>query len=205
MGAVAKRSAGTRSFGSQLRSWEARRWLAAVAAAAATVIVVAIPTDMIDTPLFTRDIPVTWWAWPVLIINGMLAGLVAATYVARRDPPPSEAAQDDTDSWNDTEKSAPARRRGRRQKDSGSKFGTVGGIATFFAVGCPVCNKLVLIALGYTGAIQFFEPIQPYLALGAIALLGWAFVARVRRERSCPLPGATTQPQQLSQVDQIRT
>lgn len=149
-----------RSFAAELRQWQPRRWWFAAAAAAVTVVVVAIPTDMIDTPLFTRDIPVTWWAWPVLIVNGILAGLVAATYVARRD----------------------------QGKESGGKFGTVGGLATFFAVGCPVCNKLVLLALGYTGAIQFFEPIQPYLGLGAIALLGWAFVARVRRERVCPLP-----------------
>ncbi len=61
-------------------------------------------------------------------------------------------------------------------------------------MGCPVCNKLVLLALGYTGAIQFFEPVQPYLAAGAIALLAWALAARVRRERACALrtsPAAT--------------
>lgn len=178
--------AAARSFGAELRQWEPRRWLFAAAAAVVTVVVVAIPTDMIDTPLFTRDIPVTWWAWPVLIVNGILAGLVAATYVARRDQAPagrraSTAGTDDVADSGDSDAS-PA-----NGKDRGGKFGTVGALVTFFAVGCPVCNKLVLLALGYTGAIQFFEPIQPYLALGAIALLGWAFVARVRRERVCPL------------------
>lgn len=149
-----------RGFLAELRTWPARRWWFALAAAAATVLVVAVPTDMIDTPLFTRDVPVTWWAWPVLILNAVLAGLVGATYVARRDE---------------------ARR-------SGGTWGVVGGLATFFAVGCPVCNKLVLLALGYAGALQFFEPIQPYLAGSAIALLAVAFVLRVTRERSCPLP-----------------
>lgn len=189
MSDVVTKPAADPSFTGQLRSWEPRRWWSAAVAAVITVIVVAVPTDMIDTPLFTRDIPVTWWAWPVLIINGMLAGLVAATYVARRDAPPRNVAEKGTDPDG---AEAPARSSAARRRDTGGKFGTVGAFATFFAVGCPVCNKLVLIALGYTGAIQFFEPIQPYLALGAIALLGWAFVARVRRERSCPLPPATT-------------
>lgn len=151
-----------RAFWVELRSWPARRWWFALGAAAMTVLVVAVPTDMIDTPLFTRDVPVTWWAWPVLIVNAILAGLVGATYVARRD----------------------------EAKRSGGAWGVVGGLATFFAVGCPVCNKLVLLALGYAGALQFFEPIQPYLAGSAIALLAAAFVLRVARERTCPLPAA---------------
>ena len=57
----------------------------------------------------------------------------------------------------------------------------------FFAVGCPVCNKLVLIALGYTGALQWFAPVQPFLAVGGIALLGWALRARLRGQLACPV------------------
>ena len=40
----------------------------------------------------------------------------------------------------------------------------------WFAVGCPVCNKLALLALGYSGAITWFTPVQPFLALGALIL-----------------------------------
>lgn len=146
----------------ELRTWPMRRWAIAAIAAVATVVIVAVPTDLIDTPLFTRDVPVTWWAWPVLIANSVLAGMVGATYVARKDT---------------------ARR-------SGGTWGIAGGLVTFFAVGCPVCNKLVLLALGYAGALQFFEPLQPYLAGSAIALLAVALVLRIRRERTCPLPSA---------------
>jgi hypothetical protein len=187
MSQVVKTANPMRSMGAQLRGWQLRRWLFAAGAAAATIVVVAIPTDMIDTPAFTRDVPVTWWAWPVLIINGILAGLVAATYVARREPRASSST-----STAGRDQATPVVNAPQGQQDSGGKFGAVGAFATFFAVGCPVCNKIVLLALGYAGAIQFFEPIQPYLALGAIALLGWAFIVRVRRERSCPLPVAQT-------------
>ena len=70
----------------ELRTWPARRWWTAAATTLATVVITAIPTAMIPTPLFTREIPTTVWAWPVLVVTSVLAGLVAATYVARRDP-----------------------------------------------------------------------------------------------------------------------
>ncbi|MGF3054988.1 hypothetical protein [Microbacterium sp. YY-01] len=150
-----------RSLWQELATWPLRRWIFAAAMATGTVVVVAIVTVLIPNPWFVREIPPTPWAWPVLITTGLLSGLVAATYVARKD----EA----------------------QQRRSGV-LGMTGTIAAFFAVGCPVCNKLVLIALGYAGALQFFEPLQPYLAGGAIVLLGIAFVQRVRRESACPLP-----------------
>lgn len=64
-------------------------------------------------------------------------------------------------------------------------------VGTVLIVAIPTAMiKLVLLALGYTGAIQFFGPIQPYLAVGAIALLVWAFASRVLKENSCPLPAS---------------
>lgn len=144
----------------ELRTWQSRRWWTVVGVAVLTVIVTAIPTAMIPSPVFSREVPTTAWAWPVLMMTSTLAGLVAATYVARRDV--------------------------RDEGERGSRLGMLGAFTTFFAVGCPVCNKLVLIALGYSGAMQYFAPVQPLLAAVAIVLLAWAFVVRVRRERSCP-------------------
>lgn len=159
---------GLRTVGSELRRWPARRWWVALGSAAATYIVIAIPTDLIDTPFFAREVPPTVWSWPVLIASAILAGLVTATYVAY------------------PEGAAPRR--------SESRLGMAGWMITFFAVGCPVCNKIVLLALGATGAIQFFEPVQPYLAGASIALLAWALYARVTRENSCTLPARTADP-----------
>lgn len=45
-------------------------------------------------------------------------------------------------------------------------------LLSVFAVGYPVCNKLVLIALGTSGALSVWEPIQPFLALISLGLLG---------------------------------
>ncbi|MFP5252477.1 MAG: hypothetical protein ACLGH4_01620 [Actinomycetes bacterium] len=142
-----------------LRAWSARRWIAAAVAAVLLGLFVALPTDLVANPVFSRTIPPTWWAWPSLVVSAMLGGLLVATYVA--------PVLDDT---------APARR-----------SGYAGGLLTFFAVGCPVCNKLVLLALGSAGALTWFEPVQPLLQVAAVGLLTWALLVRLRGERACRL------------------
>ena len=149
-----------------LASWPLRRWAAAAGAAGLFALVVAIPTDLIDNPVFGREIPPTWWSWPALVVSSVLGGLLVATYV------------------NPTVVDAPSQRRG----------GYAGGLLTFFAVGCPVCNKLVLLALGSAGAITWFEPVQPFLQVFAIALLAYALLRRLRGERSCPITPSERTP-----------
>jgi hypothetical protein len=133
--------------------------MTAIAVAGLYLLAVGIPTDLIDTPLFWREIPPTWWSWPALVASAVLAGLLTATYVA-----------------------TPAEPSG---KDAPGRSGIFGGVLTFFAVGCPVCNKLVLLALGSSGAMAWFEPVQPMLQLLAIVLLAWALGARLRSEQVC--------------------
>ncbi|MGC1214877.1 MAG: cytochrome c biogenesis CcdA family protein [Micromonospora sp.] len=149
-------------------AWPARRWVAAIAGAVATTVVIAVPTDLIDTPYFSRDMAVTWWAWPVLVVTAALSGLLLATYVAPAAGP-GEAAV------------------GRSE----SRTGVTGATLSLFAVGCPVCNKIVLIALGYSGAMSWFAPAQPLLAAGSIVLLAWALRRRLAGERACPAPAVS--------------
>jgi hypothetical protein len=69
-----------------------------------------------------------------------------------------------------------------------AKTGGIGGLLSFFAVGCPVCNKIVLLALGTTGARQWFEPFQPVLAVLSLALLSYALWSRLSSMDVCPVP-----------------
>jgi hypothetical protein len=137
-----------------LRRWSSHRWAVAALAAAGFAVLISVPTDLIDTPLFSREIPPTWWSWPAVLISAVLAGMVVASYVRSPDQTPTRS-------------------------------GWVGGFLTFFAVGCPVCNKLVLLAVGSAGALQWFEPVQPVLQVLAVGLLGWAFVRRLTAEAAC--------------------
>ncbi len=143
-----------------LRRWPARRWLVAALAGAAFLLLVGVGTSVIETPVFTRMMPPTWWAWPALIVTSALAGLLIASYV--RAPQAATV------------------------RDAGA--GYAGGFLTFLAVGCPVCNKLVLLALGSAGAMTWFAPAQPLLLLLAIGLLLWALARRLRFEYACPVP-----------------
>jgi len=65
-----------------------------------------------------------------------------------------------------------------------------GGVGTYLAVGCPICNKVVVALLGASGAMSYFAPIQPILGVGAIALLYVALRRRLRavNAESCPVP-----------------
>ncbi|MEQ6900957.1 hypothetical protein [Nocardioides sp. YIM 152588] len=155
-----------------MRGWPARRWLTAAAVAAGFTLAVAVPTDLIDTAVFSREIPPTWWAWPALLASSVLAGLVVATYVrVPGEPVAADGAEGDG-------------------PDRSATRGWIGGTLTFFAVGCPVCNKLVLVLLGTSGALTWFEPLQPLLQVAAVGLLGWALLTRLRGDVLCPVgPG----------------
>lgn len=153
-----------------LRGWSPRRWLVAVASAVGTVLLIGLPTVLIPNSVFGREVPTVWWNWPALLVAAALSGLLVGTYV--RQPTP---LGDIATSMDD---------------ETGSRRGMLGGVLTFFAVGCPVCNKVVLLALGTSGAMQWFAPVQPLLAVAATAALAWALHTRLAGERACAVPAA---------------
>ena len=55
-----------------------------------------------------------------------------------------------------------------------------GGLLSVLAVGCPTCNKLVVLLLGTTGALTFFAPLQLYIGIASVLLLGWTLVLRTK-------------------------
>lgn len=71
----------------------------------------------------------------------------------------------------------------------GVKSAAGGGLLTTLAVGCPTCNKLVVMALGTSGALSIWAPLQPLLALASIALLVWVLRRRLQPV-TCRLPDA---------------
>lgn len=126
-----------------------------------TMIVMATPTDIIDTPWFSREVSVRWWEYPTLVAIGVLTALWFVI-------------------------AAP-------QRGAGTAVGGV-TLATF-AIGCPVCNKLVLAAVGTTGALGMWAPVQPLLAALSVGLMTGVVLWRWRKrpcdsERCEPLRSA---------------
>jgi hypothetical protein len=145
-----------------MRSWPPRRWIVAVATAAAAALVMGVPTGIVRTGLYTRMTPVTWWDYPVWAISAVLVGLTAATYVKTGDATPTGA-------------------------DRSAR--TVGAtLLSTFAIGCPICNKLVVALIGVSGALSYWAPLQPVLGVLSIALLTTGLVLRLRAAVACPIP-----------------
>jgi hypothetical protein len=138
--------------------WSKKRWAVAIGSSILTGLFISLPTAIIKTPIFGREIEVTPWSVPVVIATSILSGMLFATYIN-----------------NDNS----------MKEERSLKVGGAGALFSFLAVGCPVCNKLVLVALGYSGAIQYFAPVQPYLAAAGILLLAYALRKRLIGESLC--------------------
>src|SRR5699024_3079206 len=141
-----------------MRTWARNQWLVAGAATLLAVLVMGLATAIIPNPVFVRMIPTPWWAYPVWIASAVLIGLIAGTYV-------SPFRQEET---------------GKQRRRSWG-----GALLAWFAVGCPTCNVLAVAALGTSGAVTWFEPLQPVLALASLALLGLALRSRLRNAAGC--------------------
>lgn len=160
------------SLFSAFRFWTTRQWFAALAAALGSLVLLGVPTVLIPNSFFTREVPPTVWSYPVWILTSILMGLLIATYVrpVRGKRPGTDAEAPDPN------------------REKGTRFGMVGGAFAWFAIGCPVCNKIVLLLLGTSGAMTWFAPVQPFLAALALALTSVALAVRLRGQVSCPLP-----------------
>lgn len=117
-----------------------------------------LATGSIPNPITFRQIPVPWWGYLLWSVAALLTGLLIGTYVVQ------------------------VRERTHERKAA------FGGVLSVFALGCPICNKLVLLALGASGALSWFAPLQPVLALVSVGLLVEAVRRRLAGSVRCPAP-----------------
>jgi hypothetical protein len=137
-----------------------RYWLLVAPTAIAASLIVGIPTAVIASPLFTRMTPTRPLDYVFWVVTSILLGLVGATYLVG---PQREAEV-------------------TQNKVAG------GGLLSVLAVGCPICNKLVVLALGVSGALTYFAPIQPLIGVASVALLVYALRSRLQQVNgACPV------------------
>lgn len=141
-----------------LRSWTVRQWAVAGVSTVAVAAMMGLATAIIENPLFVRMIPTPWWAYPVWIASALLLGLLVGTYVAPQ-----------------------------RQRDTPSqqRRGVGGALLALFAMDCPSSNMLVVAALGASGAVTWFQPLQPILAVLSLVVLSAALRSRLRNANAC--------------------
>ena len=145
---------------------DGRFWFVAALATVGSLLLLGVPTAVIPNPFFIRMTPTETFNVIVWLASAPLVGLLVATYVR----PPRHSVLHARD-------------------DAGAGRTTLGGVAAFFAIGCPICNKLVVAALGVSGALSIFAPLQPLIGAASVALLaatlGWRLRARARRCQRC--------------------
>lgn len=134
---------------------------------AVAAVLIGVPSDVIDTPIFGRPVETGWLDYVILVVTSALIGLIFAIRPAAGSDTVTEAAVE-------------------RQGTS-----TIwGGFVSFLAVGCPVCNQAVVALVGFSGALSWWAPVQPVVGLAAVALLMWTLRKRLRTYRvvACPIP-----------------
>lgn len=141
---------------------DARFWFVAGLGTLIAVVVLGVPTAVIPNPLFTRMTPTETPNVLTLAVSAPLMGLITASYLAK-----------------------PAQ--GRDPHGTGGEVRvSAGGIGAFLAIGCPICNKIVVGLLGVSGALNLFAPLQPLIGVASVGLLGASLIWRLRqRARNC--------------------
>ncbi len=146
------------ALGLRGRAWPVISWARFAAAfllgAAAVALLTGIPTVLIPNDWFTRMTPVQGYAYPVWALTAVLSGVLAALH------------------WGIRSAACP--------RSQAGAIGGAGALASWLGIGCPVCNKLVVAALGAAGAMTYFAPLQPWLAAGSLGLLVAALALRLR-------------------------
>ncbi|MEX1172171.1 MAG: hypothetical protein WEG56_06120 [Chloroflexota bacterium] len=137
----------------------------AIAWSVATLVAFGLVTAIIPNPVFGREIAPEPFSIAVWVLSAPLAGIVLATYTAKA--PVAEAA--------------PRALEPAPESERGSTLGMIGGIGAFLAIGCPVCNKIVLVALGTSGALTVWAPLQPLVGAASVAILAGTAAWRLRR------------------------
>ena len=134
----------------------------ALAASVTTALLIGIPTDVVPNPWFTRMTPVRTLDVALLSVTSLLLGALLATYSGSH-----------------------------HASEQPMKAGFASGMLGWLAIGCPVCNKVVVLLLGSSGALQYFSPLQPILGGGSVVLAALALRLRLRRRSiggTCAVP-----------------
>lgn len=125
-------------------------------------LIMGVPTGIVQTSLYHRMTPVTWWDYPAWAASALLVGLTAATYVR----------------VGETKSVTPDR----------SRRALGATLLTTFAIGCPICNKLVVALIGVSGTLSYWAPLQPILGMLSIGVLAAGLAVRLDGAVACPTP-----------------
>ncbi|MGT2467834.1 hypothetical protein ACVOMV_27760 (plasmid) [Mesorhizobium atlanticum] len=63
------------------------------------------------------------------------------------------------------------------------KIASLGGVANYIGIACPICNKVLLFVFGANALLTYLEPVRLYLAAGGALVTLAAVLMRWRNYR----------------------
>ncbi len=126
-------------------------WLLGISSAIGFALLLGIPTALIKTPFFTRMIPSTPLDYVFFILSSLLMGAYVGVHYYKKNTATKCTA-----------------------------LTTTGGVGSFLAFACPICNKLLVLLFGTTILMTYLEPYRPLIGVVSTGLLGAALYWRIK-------------------------
>ncbi len=116
-------------------------------------LVLGIPTALIPTTIFLRQIPANFFDYIFLFATSSLIGVYVSLSFSNK------------------------------KQDRSAYGILSGTVASLFAFGCPICNALLVSLFGSTALLVYFEPFRPILGAISIAILSLMVYIKMRSNR----------------------
>lgn len=118
----------------------------------ALFLLLGIVTALIPNPLFSRMVKKTVLDYFFLVASSILLGTYIAVYFYKKKT---------------------------SQKCTMATYS--GGVGSFLAFSCPICNKLLVLLFGATALLTYFEPYRPLLGFLSVGLLSGALYFELKK------------------------
>lgn len=99
-------------------------------------------TNLIPNPFFIRMSQTHWYDYLFLTLTSILSGMYAGIWYYKK-----------------------------KTKDVCSYMAAGGMMGGVFSFGCAICNKLLVLILGFSSVMTYFMPFQPLLGVVSVSLL----------------------------------
>lgn len=133
-----------------------------IAVSLVAVLVFGAPTGLIPNPLFGRMIPSTLLDYVFLALTSLLLAAYVALHLY-------------------------AKSSDRKPATVSAYGGLLGGVMAF---GCPLCNKVFVLALGTSSILNYIEPFRPVIGAVSFAVMGVAVYLKAKTSlgaTACPV------------------
>jgi len=122
------------------------------ASATSLFLLFGLVTDLIPNPFFLRMVPIVFLDYFFLTSSSLLLG----SYISINLYNKNISKKCDISTYS-------------------------GGVGSFLAFGCPVCNKILLILFGATTLLTYFEPYRHLLGFISLSILSAALYFKVKK------------------------